>query len=135
MIFEGDQDYNANRLEYIGAAIVLNIENVTAAILQNAIAQIIFNDRYKVTMAELSSLFRDRPVDQLENAFYWTEYVLRHDTTHLRSLGMNRYWYERRLLDVYFFLGLSVLSIFVILYYLFKSCIHWFTCNKKIKKD
>lgn len=55
-------------------------------------------------MAELSRIFRDRPVDPLDNSLFWTEYVLRHNEsllTLMKPLAMNLLWYQRRLLDVY----------------------------------
>jgi len=70
-------------------------------------------------MQKISEMFRDRPIDPLENAVYWTNYVLKYDTSLLKPLGINQTWYERRLLDVYGFLLLILgttlyLVIFVI---------------------
>lgn len=62
-------------------------------------------------MKELSTMYRDRPVDPLDNAHYWVEYVLKHDTSLMRSFGTNRTWYERRLMDVYFVIGLAVVTV------------------------
>ncbi len=138
LLILADQDQNTNRLEHIGAAISLDIGTVTKQILQSAISSIVTNETYKTTLVRLSSLFRDRPVDPLENALFWTEYVLRHDTTHLKPLGMNQTWYSRRLLDVYLFIGLSFLSSILMMFCLLKLCISICrrVCNrKKIKND
>lgn len=35
-------------------------------------------------------------------AAWWVEYVLRHDTTHLKSPSMKDRWWQKRLLDVWF---------------------------------
>lgn len=120
----------------MGAAINLDIQNISVTTLQTAIKTIVYSEAYKIRMRELSSLFRDRPLDPLENALYWTEYVLRHnDTTHLKPLGMNRNWYQRRLLDVYLFCVISLLVIILISYYLFKVCIYQLCSKNKIKID
>lgn len=62
-------------------------------------------------MKELSTMYRDRPIDPLDNAVYWVEYVLRFDTSLMRSLGGNIAWYQRRLLDVYFVILLAGVSV------------------------
>lgn len=61
--------------------------------------------RYSDRMKELSTMYRDRPVDTMDNAHYWVEYVVKHHKSLMRSLGIKRTWYERRLLDVYFVIG------------------------------
>ncbi|CAL8110970.1 unnamed protein product [Orchesella dallaii] len=99
-----DQDYNADRMEYIGGAIRLDIKNISSALLQESIHELAYNPKHKERMVELSNMFKDRPIDPLDNAFYWTEYVLRYDTSLLKPLGINQTWYQRRLLDVYLFL-------------------------------
>ncbi|CAL8100645.1 unnamed protein product [Orchesella dallaii] len=108
----GDQDYNADRLEFIGAAQTLSIDTLTASTLRNAIEELLYNPEYTKKMKQVSEMFRDRPIDPLDNAVYWTEYVLKYDTSLLKPLGMNQTWYERRLLDVYGFL-LLVLSLVI----------------------
>ena len=65
-------------------------------------------------MAELSRRFKDRPIEPVETAMWWTEYVLRHgDTSHLRPKSIYQSWYTTRLLDVYgFILGLVLVAVF-----------------------
>ncbi len=120
----------------MGAAINLDIQNISLNTLQTAIKNIVYLEAYKSRMRELSILFRDRPLDPLENAVYWTEYVLRHnDTTHLKPLGMNRNWYQRRLLDVYLFCVSLFMGVILISGYLSKFCVHQLYFKTKIKID
>jgi glucuronosyltransferase len=49
----------------------------------------------------LSSIFRDHPRRPLEQAVYWTEYVIRHKVVrHMRSAVLDLAWYQYFLLDV-----------------------------------
>ncbi|ODN00652.1 UDP-glucuronosyltransferase [Orchesella cincta] len=99
----GDQDYNADRLEYLGAAQTLQIDTISASHIRGALEKLLHNPELAKKMKQISEMFRDRPIDPLENAVYWTQYVLKYDTSLLKPLGMNQTWYERRLLDVYGF--------------------------------
>ena len=36
------------------------------------------NPKYKNKVKEISILTKDQPIDPLENAVWWTEYVIRH---------------------------------------------------------
>jgi glucuronosyltransferase len=77
-------------------------------------------NRYRENAPRLSRIFRDQPLTPLEQAVYWTEYVIRHKgTPHLRSAVLDLAWYQYFLLDVIFVLalaeGLVVLMVFIIL--------------------
>ncbi|ODM90416.1 UDP-glucuronosyltransferase 1-8 [Orchesella cincta] len=113
-----DQNYNADRLEYIGASINLNIDIITETNLRSAIDEVLHNPKFTDKLRELSEMYKDRSVDPLENAVYWTNYVLKYDTSLLKPLGMTQTWYERRLLDVYGFLLLVSLLLVVLLTFL-----------------
>lgn len=45
----------------------------------------------------------------IDSAAWWVEYVLRHDTTHLKSPAMKDSWWRKRLLDVWFIVYTIVL--------------------------
>jgi glucuronosyltransferase len=51
-------------------------------------------------MNKLSAIYRDQPQTPLERAVFWTEYVLRHGGTPLRSVSTELPWYQYLLLDV-----------------------------------
>lgn len=57
---------------------------------------------------------RDRPVQPLDNAIYWIEYVARFEgAPHLRYPGIDLSWYQRCLLDI---IGFIILTSFVIIW-------------------
>lgn len=73
-------------------------------------------------MEHLRNVLRDQPMEPLDKAVWWTEYVLRHkDTSHLKPSGFEQWWWQRRLLDVWGFMllvcvGGGVLTLFSILW-------------------
>jgi glucuronosyltransferase len=72
--------------------------------------------RYRENAQRLSRIFRDQPRTPLEQAVYWTEYVIRHKgAPHLRSAAMDLAWYQYFLLDVIAVLALAIVSILLIL--------------------
>jgi glucuronosyltransferase len=59
---------------------------------------------------------RDQPLTPLEQAVYWTEYVIRHKGAHhLRSAVLDLAWYQYFLLDVIAVLALAIVSILLLL--------------------
>jgi len=72
--------------------------------------------RYRENAQRLSRILRDQPLTPLEQAVYWTEYVIRHKgAPHLRSSVLDLAWYQYFLLDVIAVLALATVSILLIL--------------------
>ncbi|CAG7836477.1 unnamed protein product [Allacma fusca] len=57
--------------------------------LSHSIDELLHNRTYRDSAQEVSKRFRDRPMSALDTAVWWTEYVLRHDTSHLSSLSQD----------------------------------------------
>jgi len=73
--------------------------------------------RYRENAQRLSRIYRDQPLTPLEQAVYWTEYVIRHNgAPHLRSAVMDLAWYQYFLLDVIAVLALAVGSVVLIVF-------------------
>lgn len=52
-------------------------------------------------MLSLRSLIKDRPQDPMENAIWWTEFVIRHKgAPHLHSTTADEPWYRRQDMDI-----------------------------------
>lgn len=74
---------------------------------------------YALNAKKISKLFKDRPLNAIETAVYWTEYVIRHEgAKHLRTAAVEMPWWKYHLVDVVSF----ILSIgFVVLYVIYYS--------------
>jgi glucuronosyltransferase len=73
--------------------------------------------RYRENAQRLSRIFRDQPLTPLQQAVYWTEYVIRHKgAPHLRSAVLDLTWYQYLLLDVIAVLSLAIVSLLLILF-------------------
>ena len=72
--------------------------------------------RYRENAQRLYPIFRDQPRTPLQQAVYWTEYVIRHKgAPHLRSAVLDLAWYQYFLLDVIAVLAIATVSILIIL--------------------
>jgi glucuronosyltransferase len=78
--------------------------------------------RYRENAQRLSRIYRDQPRTPLEQAVYWTEYVIRHKgAPHLRSAVLDLAWYEYFLLDVIAVLALAVGSVVVVVFLVLRA--------------
>uniref|UniRef100_F6YDX2 UDP-glucuronosyltransferase n=1 Tax=Equus caballus TaxID=9796 RepID=F6YDX2_HORSE len=116
----GDQMDNAKRMETRGAGVSLNVLEMTSDDLANALKTVINDKSYKENIMRLSSLHKDRPVEPLDLAVFWVEFVMRHKgAPHLRPAAHDLTWYQYHSLDVIGFLLAVVLGVAFIVY---KSC-------------
>ncbi|KAL2775328.1 UDP-glucuronosyltransferase 1A1 precursor [Daubentonia madagascariensis] len=116
----GDQMDNAKRMETKGAGVTLNVLEMTSADLENALKTVINDKSYKENIMHLSSLHKDRPIEPLDLAVFWVEFVMRHKgAPHLRPAAHDLTWYQYHSLDVLgFLLAVALAAAFVA----FKCC-------------
>jgi glucuronosyltransferase len=116
----GDQNVNANLAAQLGFGEEIEILDVTEDGLEASINNVVKNDRYKRRVQQLSELFRDNSKSPLDEAVYWTEYVMRYKgATHLRSAARQLNFFQYHCLDVAAFLvGVTLLGL-----WLFKICL------------
>ena len=61
----------------------------------------------------MAQLGRDVQKDPVDTAVWWTEYVLRHTKEELdlkKPMGRHLYWWQKRGLDVWMFVGITFLA-------------------------
>lgn len=69
-------------------------------------------------------MYQDQPLTTLQQAVYWTEYVIRHKgAPHMRSDVLDLTWYQYLLLDVISVLALVAVCIPVAVYCMFRAWI------------
>lgn len=85
-----------------------------------------FLSSYKEKIVELSRQHLDRPVEPLDLAAFWTEFVMRHKgASHLRVAAHDLNWFQYHSLDV---IGFLVLVLVTVLWVTVKCCL-FCTCK------
>lgn len=92
---------------------------------------------YKENIMRLSSLHKDRPMEPLDLAVFWVEFVMRHKgAPHLRPAAHDLTWYQYYSLDVIGFLLAVVLTVIFITFkgcaFAFRKC---FGKKERVKKS
>lgn len=84
-------------------------------------------------MQKLSRIFKDRLVSPLDEALYWSEYVIKHKgAPHMRTTAADMPLYKYLLLDLILFVIGVFLGIIYLMRYLLRIIISML-CNKKKK--
>lgn len=131
-----DQHVNAKKIMKLEIGLSLQFLTMTKEELKESIMQVIGNPKYKDNVKKIANIIDDRPMNGLENAIWWIEYVLRHNgAPYFRSAVVDMSWYQYFLVDVILFL---LSACFIILYVLFKVVqllvrIMHYTRNQKMK--
>ncbi|EFA01500.1 Ecdysteroid UDP-glucosyltransferase-like Protein [Tribolium castaneum] len=129
--FFGDQRYNSDHLVQSGGALSLDFHSFTSSEFKEKISELITNPSYKEKITKLSKIASDQPMEALEKAVWWIEYVIRHDgAEHLRYAGVDMPFYQYFLLDVIAFIIATLALIFYVLRRIFK---HVVVCYKVVK--
>ncbi|XP_076858344.1 UDP-glucuronosyltransferase-like isoform X2 [Brachyhypopomus gauderio] len=120
----GDQADNVQRMVVRGVAERVNIFDMTSEKLLVALKKVINDKSYKEKIMKLSVMHRDRPIEPLDLAVYWTEYVMRHKgAEHLRPAAHELNWIQYHSLDVFAFLLFILVTV---IYVTVKSCVFCF---------
>ncbi|XP_041976980.1 UDP-glycosyltransferase UGT5-like [Aricia agestis] len=134
--FFGDQFSNAAAAAEVGIAITMTFQQLDADSLLAAIRRLT-SPKIQQSAKRVSKLWHDRPMDVLDNAIYWTEYVARHREAPPALPSKNSSWFQLLLLDVYSVLIALLVFVFLFLYFvakviasLLKICL-----SNKDKKD
>ncbi|CRK94936.1 CLUMA_CG008427, isoform A [Clunio marinus] len=101
----GDQHANADNIVKDGWGIKLDISNFQEKDFKNSLSEILNNPKYSQTVKRLSKLIQDRPMNALETATFWVEYVLRHHgAPHMHYPGADLNFFQYNSFDVILFL-------------------------------
>ncbi|KAM5153027.1 UDP-glucuronosyltransferase 1A1-like [Mantella aurantiaca] len=122
----GDQMDNAKRIESRGAGITLNVLDFIPEDLSKALTSVINNPSYKENIQRLSALHLDRPIQPLDLAVHWVEFVMRHKgAAHLRPAAHDLNWIQYHSIDVFAFLfAVLVTALFISI----KCCTFTYRC-------
>ncbi|KAM6985987.1 UDP-glucuronosyltransferase-like [Aplochiton taeniatus] len=131
----GDQGDNVHRMATRGVAKTLSIFEMTSEKLVQALNEVINDKSYKEKMMKLSAVHLDRPIEPLDLAVFWTEFVMRHKgADHLRPAAHDLNWVQYHSLDV---LGFLIIMLIIVVVVILKSCLFCVRkcCIKKTSKS
>ncbi|XP_045479047.1 UDP-glycosyltransferase UGT5-like isoform X2 [Harmonia axyridis] len=124
MPFYGDQNNNVNKMAHKKFGLKLSPKEMTKETLKAALKEVLENPIYKKNIDKLSAISKDQPMKGLEKAVWWTEYVLRHGTQHLRSPSADIPLYQYYFLDVIAVLAICAYVMYKLTKYLFLSLVN-----------
>ncbi|NP_001170807.1 UDP glucuronosyltransferase 1 family, polypeptide B2 precursor [Danio rerio] len=129
----GDQADNVHRVATRGVGVILSIHDITVETLLDALNSVINNSSYKQKMQKLSAIHNDRPIQPLDLAVFWTEFVMRHKgADHLRPAAHELNWLQYHSLDV---IGFMLLIVLIVTLAMLKCCsLCWRRCCRKTQK-
>ncbi|XP_038210045.1 UDP-glycosyltransferase UGT5-like [Zerene cesonia] len=107
----GDQYNNILALEEMGYGKLLQYNDITEERMYGIIAEVLNNESFTKTAKEVSRRFWDRPMNALDTAMYWIEYIIRNNgAPYMKSQAIELSWLSFSMLDVYIFIGFLVVS-------------------------
>ncbi|XP_058478548.1 UDP-glucuronosyltransferase-like [Solea solea] len=130
----GDQGDNVHHMVSRGVAEELSIHYMTTDKLLAALKNIIQDKSYKERSVALSEIHLDRPLQPLEQAVFWTEFVIRHKgAAHLRVAAHDLNWIQYHSLDV---IGFLIAILVIVMWVTLKSCLFCtrMICRKGLRK-
>uniref|UniRef100_A0A8C1R7C8 UDP-glucuronosyltransferase 2B31-like n=1 Tax=Cyprinus carpio TaxID=7962 RepID=A0A8C1R7C8_CYPCA len=132
-----DQDDNLSKMRHRGVAKVVDIATIDRHIFKDALQEVLTEPSYRKNMQKLSSLHRDAPLNPLDSAIFWIEFVMRHrGAAHLRTDSYKMPWYSYHSVDVVVFL-VSIVSLTVYIVFKVIRCLCCRLCakRKRAKQD
>ncbi|KAG5870475.1 hypothetical protein JTB14_030329 [Gonioctena quinquepunctata] len=128
--FFADQPINVKILVEKGLAIGVDLHTMTKEDLKGAILEVATNERFRERVHESKMILEDHPMNGLNKAIWWIEYVIRHKgAKHLRSPLADMSYFQYFMLDVVGFLLISI-CLFI---YLLKRFFQWITESRRNK--
>uniref|UniRef100_A0A674D720 UDP glucuronosyltransferase 5 family, polypeptide F1 n=1 Tax=Salmo trutta TaxID=8032 RepID=A0A674D720_SALTR len=125
-----DQPDNLSRMKVKGVAKVVDLATLDRNIFSQALQEVLDEPSYRMNMQRLSRLHRDVPMEPLDTALFWIEFVMRHKgAAHLRTESYRMPWYSYHSVDVMVFLLAVVL--FTLLAFI--GIIRCFCCRACLK--
>ncbi|KAH8371589.1 hypothetical protein KR093_008138 [Drosophila rubida] len=101
----------------LGVALQLDSTNFTNAALNWALDELTTQQKYQLTIREVSSEFRDRPLGAVASAMFWVNYMVRHKSgAAIRTRGIDIASNQLHLFDLFiFYFGVAVVFCAVLL--------------------
>ncbi|XP_011881506.1 PREDICTED: UDP-glucuronosyltransferase 2B31-like [Vollenhovia emeryi] len=113
-----DQFMNIDAYVARNIALRLDLDTFTEERMDAALNAILWDPLYMESARNLSRQFLDRPLNPLDTAAYWIEYVIKYGEDSLRSPAMDLSWWQLSLVDVIGFLLLCATIVIAVTAYI-----------------
>ncbi|XP_063044179.1 UDP-glucuronosyltransferase 2C1-like [Engraulis encrasicolus] len=128
-------DQHDNLLRLRGGAQIITLAMLNKDSFLQALQEVLHVPSYRENMQRLSRLHRDQPMEPLDRALFWIEFVMRHKgAAHLRTESYKMPWYSYHSVDVMMFL-LAVLVLMLLIIFALIRCSLRLCGKSKSKKD
>ena len=107
-----DQPQNALELKELGVSETLGILDFGEDELYETIKKLLEDPKYVKNAQKISKTLHDRPMSALEEATYWTEWLLRNPDIDLEGAAADLNLFQRHSLDLYTFVLFVILFFF-----------------------
>ncbi|CAG9786686.1 unnamed protein product [Diatraea saccharalis] len=128
----GDQYNNLLQMQEAGVAKILQFHDINEQSLETLLNEILKDVSYKNRAKKISRRFKDRPMNPLDTAIYWIEYIIRNKgANYMKNPGLELSWIAYNMLDVYAFFVLLLL-LFIYLFNKILSAVKSLITNKRV---
>lgn len=130
-----DQPQNSFRLKELGVGETLSIYDLDENEFYETVKKLLEDPTYKARGKAISAALHDQPMSPLDEAIYWTEWVLRHPDINLSSPSANLSIFVRHSLDVITIFFIVIMLMLLLWVKIIKFLIRICTPTKKITVD
>lgn len=122
----------------LGIGLQLDTSNFTTESLNWAIQELTAHEQYQLTIREVSSEYRDRPLGALASAMFWVKYIARHKGgAAIRTRGIDIASNQLHLFDLfvfYFGVAIAIIALLPVIYFATKYAQKRKENNSKLSK-
>ncbi|KAM0729641.1 UDP-glycosyltransferase UGT5 [Formica fusca] len=108
-----DQFMNIDAYVARNIAVQLDFKKMTEKDMDAALNAVLWDPIYKESARNLSQKFLDRPLNALDTAIFWIEYIIKYGNDVLRSPALDLTWWQLSLVDVFAFLLFCIAIIII----------------------
>ncbi|XP_055910483.1 UDP-glycosyltransferase UGT5-like [Eupeodes corollae] len=130
----GDQFMNMGRSVSEGYGIALDYKKLNRQTFSAAINEMLINPKYAKKSQVVSKRYRDQPLEPMELATYWVEYIARHKgASHLHCAGQDLSFIEYHNIDAILVVFVVILTVVLLISFISFKLVKYLIPKKNTK--